>query len=70
MTLVLPPILYYSRPRLHQIDDTIALNRHILLGDHLDHFLRNEPPKESSCVWQIGRRRPSPAPFIISRDMM
>jgi hypothetical protein len=41
-------------PRLHQINHTVALDRHILLCDHLYHLLRNNSPEERGRIREVS----------------
>jgi hypothetical protein len=46
----------HTSPGLHQIDHAVPVNRDVLLRDHLDHLLRDEPAEEGGGVGQVGGR--------------
>jgi hypothetical protein len=48
---------YDPRPTVHQIDDTVAVDRHVLLRYHFDRLLSDHAPKESGGIGQLRGRR-------------
>ncbi len=46
-----------TRPRVHEVDNAVAVQRHVLFRDHLDRLLRDEPAQERRHVRDVRRRR-------------
>ncbi len=47
---------YNARPRINKISNAVPVDGHILLGDHLNDLLGNEPPEERRSIREVCER--------------